>query len=263
MTVSRRPAPPVLQLGEFSGPLDLLLTLVERRRLPIAELSLVAVADQYLAQVRSLNEVDPDLLSEFLAIAARLLLLKSRSLLPAIEPPAPPELAEETDGAELVRRLEAYRSFRALAEALGRLDAAGLSSYGHGAHKLDLPPESVALQAIAPEILRSLYLAIEKRRNPGTADEETIRPRISVAERLFLLRGLLTTEKRINWQAVCGETVDEIVATLLAVLELVRRGEIVIVQSALFGPITLEAGDQPSIPVGDDALPSESELAGQ
>ena len=70
-------------------------SLVERRRLPIAELSLVAVADQYLAQVRSMPRVEPDALSEFLSIGARLLLLKSRSLLPAIEQPASTEGEDE------------------------------------------------------------------------------------------------------------------------------------------------------------------------
>src|SRR3712207_3304729 len=66
-----RTAAPIIHVESFEGPLDLLLTLVERRRLPIAELSLVAVADQYLAQVRALPRIDPDALSEFLAIAAR------------------------------------------------------------------------------------------------------------------------------------------------------------------------------------------------
>src|SRR6185503_13241116 len=99
MTLANRTPVPILHLESFEGPLDLLLQLVERRRLPIAELSLVAVASQYLAQVRALSRVDQDALSEFLAIAARLLLLKSRSLLPAIEPPAAPDGDEEADGA--------------------------------------------------------------------------------------------------------------------------------------------------------------------
>ena len=138
MTPTSRPPSPIIQLLSFEGPLDLLLQLVERRRLPIAELSLVAVADQYLAQIRTMPHVEPDTLSEFLAIGARLLLLKSRSLLPAIEPPASPE-AEDEDGADLVRRLEAYRAFKQVAEELGRLDALGPSSFSGGARPADLP----------------------------------------------------------------------------------------------------------------------------
>src|SRR5215212_10622923 len=148
VTLAARPPAPIIHLEAFEGPLDLLLSLVERRRLPIAELSLVAVADQYLAQVRALERIDPDSLSEFLAIGARLLLLKSRSLLPAIEPPPQPGQEEETDGEELVRRLETYRAFKLLAEELGRLDAEGLASYAGGSRPADAAPEIVPLQAI-------------------------------------------------------------------------------------------------------------------
>jgi segregation and condensation protein A len=260
VTVPKLGVTPIIQLDEFQGPLDLLLQLVERRRLPIAELSLVAVADQYLAQVRALPRLDPDALSEFLAIAARLLLLKSRSLLPSIEPPAPTITEEESDGAELVRRLEAYRTYKLLAQELGRLDAAGPLSFSGGARPPDTTADEAALQAIAPSLLAALYEAVERRRAPMPSEDGEPTSRISVAERLFLLRGLLRTAGAVEWRAVCGDTVDEIVATLLAVLELVRRGEMVIVQAALFGPIRLEAAKQPPIPLGQGAAVGEAEF---
>jgi segregation and condensation protein A len=245
MTVPLRPPAPIIQLAEFEGPLDLLLSLVERRRLPIAELSLVAVADQYLAQVRALPRIDPDALSEFLAIAARLLLLKSRSLLPAIEPPPVPGEEEESDGAELVRRLEAYKAFKLLAGALGRLDAGGLASYAGGSRPSDAAPEALPLQPIPPALLLTLYQAIEQRLAGPPVETDDARPRATVAERLVLLRERLQTGSLIRWQDVCGTTVDEIVATLLAVLELLRRGEAAVTQPDLFGPITLRRVTQP------------------
>jgi len=252
---------PIIQLDEFQGPLDLLLQLVERRRLPIAEMSLVAVADQYLAQVRALPRLDPDALSEFLAIAARLLLLKSRSLLPAIEPPAPANPDEESDGAELVRRLEAYRTYKLLAQELGRLDEAGPLTFTGGARPADTTPSDPALQAIAPSFLAALYEAVERRRAPMSTHDGDITSRISVAERIFLLRELLRSHGAVEWRAVCGDTVDEIVATLLAVLELVRRGEMAIVQSALFGPIRLEVAKQSPIPLGNGAAVGEAQFS--
>jgi segregation and condensation protein A len=234
---------PIIQLECFEGPLDLLLHLVERRRLPIAELSLVAVADQYLAQVRAMPRVEPDALSEFLAVGARLLLLKSRSLLPAIEPPPSAE-TDDADGAELVRRLEAYRAFRQVAEELGRLDARGTLSFGGGARPAAPAPEAAALQAIAPALLASLYAAIERRRPAPPPEADMPEPRASIDERICHLRDRLEGRGHVDWQEVCGSTVDEIVATLLAVLELVRRGEISIVQPDLFGPIRLETVSQ-------------------
>jgi segregation and condensation protein A len=253
VTLASRAPAPIIQLESFEGPLDLLLQLVERRRLPIAELSLVAVADQYLAQVRAMSRVEPDVLSEFLAIGARLLLLKSRALLPAIEPPPSAEGDDDEDGADLVRRLAAYRAFRHVAEALGRLDALGPSSFSGGARPADPVPEAVALQAIAPAVLASLYEAIERRRAPMPIQTDDSRPRASVADRIGRLRARLAAEGQVSWHDVCGSTVDEIVVTLLAVLELVRRGELTIVQSALFGPIHLKALNQPTAPLDDNA----------
>jgi segregation and condensation protein A len=241
VTLPARPPAPIIQLEEFEGPLDLLLSLVERRRLPIAELSLVAVADQYLAQVRALPRIDPDALSEFLSIAARLLLLKSRSLLPAIEPPPQPGEEDETDAADLVRRLEAYKAFKLLAEELGRLDAAGLATYAGGSRPTDAAPEVLPLQPIPPMMLLTLYQAIERRLAGPPVETDNTRPRATVAERLALLRDRLKSTSQIRWQDVCGTTVDEIVATLLAVLELLRRGEATVTQTDLFGPITLRA----------------------
>jgi segregation and condensation protein A len=254
VTVPLRPPAPIIQLDAFEGPLDLLLSLVERRRLPIAELSLVAVADQYLAQVRALPRVDPDALSEFLAIAARLLLLKSRSLLPAIEPPPVPGEDEESDGAELVRRLEAYKAFKLLAEALGRLDAGGLASYSGGSRPSDAAPEALPLQPIPPGLLLTLYQAIEQRLAGPPVETDDTRPRATVAERLALLRERLKSGSQIRWQDVCGTTVDEIVATLLALLELLRRGEAAVTQTDLFGPITLRR----ATPTPDVTPPSET-----
>lgn len=249
MTLPRRAPTPIIQLDDFEGPLDLLLTLVERRRLPIAELSLVAVADQYLAQVRALDRVDPDALSEFLAVGARLLLLKSRALLPAIEPPAAPEGEDAAaTGDELVRRLEAYKIVKELAAALRQREEEGLAAYTRGARPVDLQPDSVVLQAIAPTLLASLVRAIEERRRPAVPESGPPAARATVAERLALLRTRLAHQRRLAWDEVCGRTVDQIVATLLAVLELVRRGELLVRQAALFGPIHLEAAEP--APVG-------------
>jgi segregation and condensation protein A len=234
---------PIIQLESFEGPLDLLLQLVERRRLPIAEVSLVAVADQYLAQVRAMPRVEPDALSDFLAIGARLLLLKSRSLLPAIEPP-PSADSDDADRADLVRRLEAYRAFRLIAEELGRLDARGTLSFGGGVRPAQPAPEGAALQVIAPSLLASLYAAIERRRPAPPSEAEMPEPRASIDERIGHLCDRLRGRGYVDWQDVCGSTVDEIVATLLAVLELVRRGELVVVQPDLFGPIKLETVSQ-------------------
>src|SRR5919204_200534 len=133
------PLQTTLELPAFQGPLDLLLTLIERRRLAITDVSLAAVADQYLQAVRSLPERDPDLLGEFLVIAARLLLLKSRALLPQADEPD-----EEESPDDLAERLEEYRRFKEAALALAARFESGEQAFPHPP-----PPD---LQDYQPEL---------------------------------------------------------------------------------------------------------------
>src|SRR5437660_2662928 len=127
MTPSKRTGAVQLQLHleAFDGPLELLLLLIEQRRLPITQISLAQVADQYLAQVHALPELDPELLADFLSIAGKLLLLKSRALLLNEEPDAE---AEEV-ASDLAERLATYRVFRAAAEVLRELEQRGERMY--------------------------------------------------------------------------------------------------------------------------------------
>src|SRR5438045_3478295 len=114
-----------LHLESFDGPLELLLLLIEQRRLPITKVSLAQVADQYLAQVHALPSLDPELLADFLVIGGKLLLLKSRALLLTEEPD--PEVEEVAS--DLEERLATYRVFRAAAELLRELEQRGERMY--------------------------------------------------------------------------------------------------------------------------------------
>src|SRR5260221_10848450 len=97
-----------LHLESFDGPLELLLMLIEQRRLPITQVSLAQVADQYLSHVHAQPALDAELLAEFLVIGGKLLLLKSRALLLTEEP----DLEVEELASDLAERLATYRVFR-------------------------------------------------------------------------------------------------------------------------------------------------------
>lgn len=252
-------ATPILHLPTFDGPLDLLLQLVERRRLPITQLSLALVADQYLAQVRSGEGISPDALGLFLDVGARLALLKSRALLPAITPPEP---EPEIDAELLVRRLEEYHQIRQLAEALGLLEGRG-PSFARGVRSAE-PVERLdrPLAPIDVAELARLLLAMETSL-PGERSTPLVmsgRLRVTVAERLATIRMLLTSSPSIEWDAIAGDDVSGIVATLLAVLELIRRGEITVEQRGLFAPIRLVAAQEGAAASGDGATLGEAEL---
>src|SRR6266849_3100264 len=114
-----------LHLESFDGPLELLLLLIEQRRLPITQVSLAQVADQYLAQVHAQPAIDANLLADFLVIGGKLLLLKSRALLLSEDPD--PEVEEVAS--DLAERLATYRVFRAAAEVLRELEQRGERMY--------------------------------------------------------------------------------------------------------------------------------------
>ncbi len=232
-----------LELEEFQGPLELLLSLIEQHRLPITSVSLAQVADQYLTQVHALPELDPDLLADFLSIAGKLLLLKSRALLLS-EDPDP--VIEET-AAELEERLVTYRVFRAAAEYLQELERR--DEREHATTREALATMAAApLEPIAPEVLLAVLRRFQAATPRPTAEVVAI-PRASVEERRARILDALRASPRVSFRELAGRTVDEVVATFLAVLELFRRGSIGVAQSATYGDILLTPPSAPTAPV--------------
>jgi segregation and condensation protein A len=222
-----------LQLDGFEGPLELLLSLIEQNRLPITQVSLAQVADQYLAQVYALPELDPDLLADFLAIGGRLLLLKSRALLLSeVQDP----VVEET-AAELEQRLAEYRIFRTAAEYLQELEQRGMRTYPTTREPQEntvVPP----LAPITPDALVAVWRRVQRRPASEPVDIEAVR-RASVDERRTRILDLLRSRHRVAFAELAGGTVDEVVASFLAVLELFRRGLVTVDQERAFGELTI------------------------
>ena len=222
-----------LHLETFDGPLELLLLLIEQRRLPITQVSLAQVADQYMAQVHAMPTLDTDLLADFLVIGGKLLLLKSRALL----------LTEDTDAeveevaSDLADRLATYRVFRAAAEALRDLEQRGERMYP----TLREPAIGTApppLAPLGPEALLAAWrrFAAESRE---TQIELPLVSRASVDERRGRILDALRASPRVSFREFAGDTIDQVVATFLAILELFRRALISIEQPTPFGELFL------------------------
>jgi len=222
-----------LHLESFDGPLELLLLLIEQRRLPITQVSLAQVADQYLAQVHAQPAIDPNLLADFLVIGGKLLLLKSRALLLTEEPdPAVEEVASD-----LAERLATYRVFRAAAEVLRELEQRGAHMYP----TLREPAISTALPPLAPlepGALLGVWLRFLGTSVAGQIELPTV-TRASVDQRRAAILDALRYAPSVSFRSMAGASVDEVVATFLAVLELFRRGLIEVEQQAPFGDLTL------------------------
>jgi segregation and condensation protein A len=222
-----------LHLEAFDGPLELLLLLIEQRRLPITQVSLAQVADQYLAQVHALPELDPDLLADFLSIAGKLLLIKSRALLLNEEPDAE---AEEV-ASDLAERLATYRVFRAASEMLREFEQRGERLYVATREPL-LSTTPAPLAPTTPAILLQVWKQLQQQPR-STQVELPLVVRASVDERRALILDALRLIRRATFRELAGSTVDEVIASFLAVLELFRRALIDAEQAEPFGDLML------------------------
>jgi len=228
-----------VQLGVFSGPLAVLLHLIESRQLDVLTVPLAELADAYVAHLAT-NPIDPAQLAEFVAIAAQLILLKSRSLLPGEVPPGLPDAGEEPDEEELRRRLLEYRALRDVARALGERDLV-TPLMRREPRESDLPAAAVApLPAtLLAEALRALVAIPE----PEATPPEIVAREITIGMQVAVLRAALAAGGRVVLQHVLAtcRSRTEATVTLLATLELVRRRQVRVHQRDLFGPIVLEA----------------------
>lgn len=237
-----------LSLPIFEGPLDLLLHLIEREELDITNVALVAVADQYMAYLHAGEQINLDQLAEFIAIGARLLLLKSRALLP--RPRAEDGVPDEDDdlGEDLARQLREYKQFKEAAGNLRAIEVAGMHSYPRIAPPPELPPPT-GLDGVTLDFLQQLVTEALTR-VPEEEPVQVIHPnRVTVREKIELIRGLLAASGQVSFRALIEEcrTRMEIIVSFMAVLELIKSRVLEALQDAAFADILL-------LPSGDDVL---------
>ncbi len=239
-----------LNLPYFEGPLDLLLHLIEREELDITSVALVAVADQYLRILRENDGINLDGLADFIWIGARLLLIKSRALLP--KPLADDGVGEEEDDAgDLTRQLIEYKLFKEAAGRLRGIETAGLHSYPRIAPPPDLPPPP-GLDGVTLDLLRQMVEAALTRTPPEKEHHPVIHPhKFSVREKIDLLREMLAREGRVSFRGVIErcQTRMEIIVSFMAVLELIKSRVLEAVQDAAFADIVLVPAEEPAADV--------------
>jgi segregation and condensation protein A len=241
-----------VRVESFVGPLDLLLHLCRTNEVDLANLPIRTITEQYLAHLESVQFQDLESAGAFMVMAATLIYLKSKLLLP-VDPDAPPEALDEEGELlrqELADRLREYARIKALGTWLGEREAEQALLYGRTVAELP-PPEDVPLEDLSVHLLqRALTRLIEeqKRQAPRQIEPNPL----SVLERMGEILELLRHTWSLLFSSVAGaERVrTEWVVTLLALLELVRLGQARVHQAELFGDIVIESGPAP------DAAPS-------
>ena len=245
---ARTPPAYRIELPVFSGPLDLLLHLIEREELDVTVISLTRVTEQYLEQVEQLEQDKIDHMIDFLVIGARLVLIKSRALLP--QPPSLPPDEEVEDPAEaLIRQLKQYKRFKRAAAWLQEREQRGLRTH----LRVAPPPRLEGKLDISGLDAQSLYQTLWDVLTRAEASEEgveVVRPRrVTIEGQLQRLRTAISVREQVTFKELLSPDVDrvEVTVTLLAMLELIKRREVTVRQPHLFGPIEIRAAsDRPN-----------------
>ena len=252
-----QPSRYVVHLPVYEGPLDLLLHLIEKRQMEITTISLVAVTDQYLAYLQQWQEPDSLPLANmaaFISVAARLLYIKSQSLLPNI---SKEEMTNEMENAavmaeELRAHLLEYKLAKEIAGYLRLREESGLQTYGRSgllagiqAQLAWMPPTLLGLQvdSLAAAFQRLLELQAKEEANSGILIPMA---HVRVSERIAEIVVLLRARSSIHLSELLKNEHSRVViiVTFLAVLELWKRECIRVTQTTLFNPILLERGER-------------------
>ncbi|MBI1953094.1 MAG: segregation/condensation protein A [Candidatus Omnitrophica bacterium] len=228
-----------VKLEIFEGPLDLLLYLVKQNHLEITQIPIAQVTDQYLKYLELMQALDLDIAGEFLVMAATLMQIKSRSLLPP-DQLTPAELEEPDPAQELIQRLMEYSRFKEAAQWLsgmeqGRQIQFTRPSAGSAAGAPALEEEYVEAS------LFDLLTAFSQFMGSLTPEmvHEVIRDEFTVEGRIAALKELIQEKERVSLQELFSKAAGklEVVATFLALLELIRQKAALVRQSQLFGEI--------------------------
>ncbi len=237
-----------ITLPIFEGPLDLLLQLIEREKLNITEVALAQIADQYLAHVRDMNTPDPRALANFVAMAARLLLIKSRALLPAPTRGTTDEASSAGDDAEaLARQLKEYQRYKQVALLLRTWQEQGRQTFLRTAalpETLPLPDGPAELEHTLAELIAALERRVQLTLPLDTPIPVAVTPRLTVGTVVSDIRARLTARPWVQFDDLLARytTRQELTVTFWAVLELWKRQIIVIEQETLFGAIGIGRG---------------------
>ncbi len=236
-----------VKLDVFEGPLDLLLYLIRKEEVDIYDIPIERITEQYIAYLDLMRMLDLSIAGEFIVMAATLMMIKSRLLLPVEDREEEPEEEEEDPRWELVRQLVEYKKFKDIASQLQEreLHQENVFDFG-GKNALGVDPDDagLTLQDVGLFDLISAFSEVLRKAPPEqlgeiAADSYTVADKIDYVLRTVRRGGSLWFSRMFSRMA----SRSEIICTFLAMLELLRLRQIVAVQDARFGEIVITRAD--------------------
>ena len=233
----------VFELKEFSGPLELLLHLIGSAKIDIKDVFVSQVTDQYIRIVQDADMIDMDEASEFIQMAATLLLIKSRSILPRV--PADTDEGDDDPEQTLIRQLEEYARFQQLAAQMQGFEQAAARLFTKLPDEFPLPPPVYELEGLTMEGLIAAYFRLAKRLR--AQDGDLVAPRSVIRLDQHTVANCMgdimrkTRHGRLAFSELLSDapTRNEVVSMFLALLELLKQGRIKAVQETAGADIML------------------------
>jgi segregation and condensation protein A len=229
------------KLDKFEGPLNLLLKLIEKEELDITQISLAKIADQYISYIKNLAVSDPEHMADFLLVAAKLILIKSKALLPYLYP------EEDKEIEDFENQLKLYKEFLEASKKIYLLLSRKKFMFGREFNRKAILS---SINAFSPpknlnkELLRDVMDEfLERRKVPDELEEATIEHSINIEDKIMHIETLLVNRFNMTFNSIISQAENntEIIVTFLAILELMRMRKVVLEQETIFGEITITA----------------------
>ncbi|MBL7071132.1 MAG: segregation/condensation protein A [Candidatus Omnitrophica bacterium] len=229
-----------VKLEIFEGPLDLLLFLIKKEEIDIYDIPVAKITDQYLEYIEMMKLLDLDIAGEFIVMAATLMQIKSKMLLPPDETPQQ-EMEQEDPRSELVKRLLEYRRFKDAADELAAKEAVSSQLFTRKTEERPLleTEDSPFFEASIFDLLTAFSKVLKEV--PKDTFYRVVKDEFTVGEKMHDIFHMLVNQTRIFFSRLFSEAKSklEIIATFLAVLELIRLKEILVIQQDPFSEIEI------------------------
>ncbi len=233
-----------VKLEIFEGPLDLLLYLIKRDEIDIHDISLERITRQYLEYLQAFKALNIDLAGEFVVMAANLIYLKSRSLLPVDQQPPEEDVEEDDPRWELIRQLIEYKKFKEAAAQLHTRELEQERMFARdGGSVTALADAPLRLGEVGIFQLINAFQNVIKRVEAREDLREIFGEHFTVSDKIEIILHRVAGGGRIQFSALFGDIASrvEIVVTFLALLELIRLKQIQAIQPTPFGEIEIAA----------------------
>jgi len=219
---------------KFNGPLGLLLQLIEKEELDITEISLAKIADQYIEYIKGMKDINPDEMADFLVVAAKLLLAKSKALLPYLYP----EEEEEIDDLEC--QLKIYKEFleasKKIEELIGEKKFMFVREWNRQSVLKNMNLFSPPKNLMAENMLMVFKDLLVRLRPAEKLAKDRIEQVLNIEDKIMNIQKMLVDRIKFGFKSVLGNAKNktEIIVSFLAMLELVKQREIFVIQNELF-----------------------------